>query len=289
MSAAQLGLLEPDLAHDGVVLLVELPVVKRAQRICAAQRSEHVSAKASAGMITTVGYGFARAAGRSPAASSPCTSPARGGRLEASRARRARRVRAEVCAAVPRAAHVQWKYSKSRCLPSHYGLYARRGEDASLTGSDGTFFFSDGTFSRNVFDRFDSGARLAARDVRVSVGNRGVGVAARCLPSRRGAHLWNGRSSSQMNSPSTRGITSSVSSVAAPSAAAFSATRCPAARAEPPTVAKRFSARREDDDARAAVAVTGEVVAWHVNVPHIVPRRCPFGARGVPGGPRGVV
>jgi hypothetical protein len=89
-----------------------------------------------------------------------------------------------------------------------------------------------------------------------------------------------------MNSPSTRGITSSVSSVAAPSAAAFSATRRPAACAEPPTVAKRFSARRDDDDddARAAVAATGEVVARHVNVLHIVPRRCPFGARGVPEG-----
>jgi hypothetical protein len=99
-------------------------------------------------------------------------------------------------------------------------------------------------------------------------------------------HLWNGRSSSQTNSPSTRGITSSVSSVAAPSAAAFSATRRPAACAEPPTVAKRFSARRDDDDddARAAVAATGEVVARHVNVLHIVPRRCPFGARGVPEG-----
>ena len=90
-------------------------------------------------------------------------------------------------------------------------------------------------------------------------------------PGEHATYLWKGRSSSHVNSSSTRGITSSVSSVAAPSAADASTTRRPAAWAprEPPTVAKRFSTRREDDDARAEVAPTGEAVARHANALHI--------------------
>ena len=83
------------------------------------------------------------------------------------RARRARRVRAEVRAAVPRAAHVQAEILQV-AVSSKKGL----GGGREPHGQTERF---RGTFSRNVFDRFDSGARLAARDVRVSVGNRGVG------------------------------------------------------------------------------------------------------------------
>ena len=52
----------------------------------------------------------------------------------------------------------------ARALPSHYVLYASVMCPFCRFGRARVAGFSDGTFSRNVFDRFDSGTRLAARD-----------------------------------------------------------------------------------------------------------------------------
>ena len=141
------------ISHTMASCFVELPVVKQ-HSLCAAQRSEHAPEAASAGMITTVGYGFARAAWRRRR---HCTSPA-GRTARSLRARRATRPRRGL-RAVPRAAHVQAEILQV-AVSSITLWFIRVGK--TRPPSVGTF--SDGIFAERFRSiRFGSASRGAGR------------------------------------------------------------------------------------------------------------------------------